>query len=859
MGNVGGFLNSRPVRRLRRWTRITFTSLIALLVLLLIVAVVFAGNQISRAGETLKAVPALTDPSKAPLPGPISYYSADGELLGRRGVERRVVLSPAQIPELVSKATVAIEDQRFYQHNGVDLQGALRAAWVDIKARSMVQGGSTITMQYVRNVYLNFQKTANRKLSEIALALQLEGVWTKQRILTAYLNTVYYGQGAYGIEAAARTYFGVSASELSLPQAALLSGIVQNPTALDPRTNRDAALERRNRVLDEMYNQGMISLPELRSAKNTKIKLRKLKGSERPSEPALMELLRRQSRTYLSRDRLREGGLKVYGTFSMKDIRRARTALRAVYGGRSSSPVVSSAWVHSRSGRVLLLANSTSPSKDFDFSWQARRQPGSTVKAFTAATILENGGSLSDSVDNRPVKVQNGSRNYTISPTQGGVANIFDALRFSQNPASWRLYQRAGPQRVLALEKNFGLEGMDSNSAAALGGVKVGTNPMELAGAFSVFASNGRRAPVHAIWKAEDRIGNPIWTDARLRPRQLFPNEYARQMNVALKRVVNEGFPQLKKSLSISRSRQVAGKTGTTEKNGDAWFSGYVPQMTGAVWTGYARSTRPLTDSQGATVWGSTVPARVWNRLAYQMLRGKPALKFLPPRGVQRVPAVKGKDKDYAIAKLRRFGFRSVTPRSEFSRTASPDTVLSQNPPAGSWVKPSNSILLSFATDSRPAPDLSGQSFLDAERELGSFAKLKLSFKVSSSPLGQVISQEPLAGFPLRYGEVMKVVVATRPGPVRRVIKKVPYVPSGSELADLRRRLEEAQNRPPPSGETQLVVPNVVGLSPEQASLVLSSIGLSSRISGSGAEVSSQSPQGGSLAAASQTVRLKTQ
>ena len=841
--------------RLRRISRITITVMVSVLVLAIVIVVAFSGSKISQAAQIIEDVPALTNPELAPLPGPIAYYSSDGVLLGKRGVEKRTVLSPGQIPKQVRDATIAIEDQRFYQHNGVDLQGALRALWVDLKARSMVQGGSTITMQYVRNVYLDFSKTANRKLSEVALSWQLEGMWTKERILTAYLNTVYYGQGSYGIEAAALTYFGVPANKLKISQAALLAGLVQNPSALNPRINPQAAVARRQLVLEEMYGQGMISLSELREAKDQPIQLRKLKKAERPAEPALMELLQREARRYLTADQLQNGGLRVTGTFSIKKIRKARTILRRNYGSGPGKPVVSSSFVESDSGRVLLLASS-SQREYFDFAWQARRQPGSTVKAFTAGALLNSGGQLSDSVNNSPLKVQNGSKSYTISPTQGGIFNVYDSLRFSQNAASWRLYQKVGPRKVLALEKRFGLTGMDANSAAALGGVKVGTNPMELAGAFSVYASDGRRAAVHSMLKAENRLGDAIWNDKSLIPKQLYPNEYARQMNVALRRVINEGFPELKENLPISKKRQLAGKTGTTENNGDAWFAGYVPQMAGAVWAGYPNSTKPLTDLEGATVWGLTIPAKNFNKLAYLMLQGQPALKFPLPRGVQQVPLVKGKTRQQAIDAFQRFGFNSITPSSQFSSTKSPETVLSQSPTAGSWIKRGAAIIFAYATDQRPAPDLVGRSFISAERELGSFARLNIRFKVSSAALGQIISQQPMAGSPLKFKQVMTVTVAIQPGPIREIIKKVPYTPSGSELDELRRQLEEAQAAVGTGTTIQIVIPSVVGLQPDQAQLVLSSIGLNSRITGSGATVTIQRPAAGSISSASTTVRL---
>ena len=856
MRRFSSFWNSAGISRLRRALRILITGLVALSVILLVVVVAFAGHKLAQAGVTVKSVPALTHPERAPLPGPVSFYSADGKLLGSKGVGRRTVLSPRSIPPVVRQATVAIEDQRFYQHNGVDLQGAARALWVDFRAGSAVQGGSTLTMQYVRNVYLDFSKTANRKLAEVALALQLEGVWTKQRILTAYLNTVYYGEGAYGIEAAAKQYFNLSALQLSTDQAALLAGIVQNPSGLNPRQHPKEALIKRNRVLDEMYGQGMISISKLQQAKAKKLQLRTQKKSEKPSEPALMELLYRESLKTLGKERMQLGGLKIYATFKMSALNKARKVLRAVYSGDPKAPIVSTSWVESGSGRVLLLANSSPSSDYFDFSWQARRQPGSTVKAFTSAAHLLGGGQLSDPVNNSPLKVKNGSKSYTIQPTQGGVGNIFDSLRFSQNPASWRLYQQVGGRKVLKLERSFGLNGMDANSAAALGGVKVGTNTLELAGAFSVFAGDGKRAQVHAVQKAVDRIGNSVWSDNKMVRRQIYPDEYARQMNVALGRVVNEGFPQLRDSLSMAGRRQVAGKTGTTEKNGDAWFAGYVPQMAGAVWTGYAKNTNPLTDAQGATVWGSTVPAQTWNKISYQMLSGRPALRFPRPRGVQRVPNVSGQSKDQAIRAFEKFGFTAVTPRSKFSTVAKPNAVIGQSPQAGSWIKRSTSVVFSYATDSRPAPQLVGRNFLSAEKELGRFARLQTRFKVSSAPLGQIIAQSPVSGFPLRYREVMIITIATSPGPVRKVIKKVPYVPSGSELAQLRLQLEQAQNSQQ-STETQLVIPNLIGLSAEQAQLVLSSMGVNSRTSGSGATVIGQTPSGASLSSVTVTVKLK--
>lgn len=843
-------------KKIWRWLRIAAVSCGCLLLLALLVALAFSGRQISQAKKALKEVPALTDPNRAPIPQSVSYYSRDGKLLGSSKTQDRIVLGPRDIPSVMQKATVAIEDQRFYQHHGVDFVGLMRAAWADLKSGSSAQGGSTITMQYVRNVYLDFSKTANRKLQEVALALQLESIWTKQRIINAYLNTVCYGEGSYGIEAASLRYFGIHAKQLNLQQAALLAGLVQSPARLDPRKHPQAALNRRNTVLDEMYQQGMITLAQNQTAKRQPLGLRTLRSAEIPSEPGLVNLLEKELGQRLSHSQVTVGGLKVIATFRLSDIQKARRILRSAYNQvPGEKPVVAAAFVHAQSGRILVLAHSGSG--QFDYSWQAQRQPGSTVKAFTAATILEGGGHLSDGVNNSPVHVQDGKHNYWIQPTQGGVQNIYDALRFSQNPASWRLYQRAKPNNVLRLQRRWGLTGMDANSAAALGGVRVGTNTLSLAGAFSVLAGDGKRAPVHAIQTITDNLGNTLWSDRSLQPKQLYPQEYARQMNIGLQRVVSDGFTKLRDNLSLANRRPLAGKTGTSEHNADAWFAGYTPQIAGAVWTGFPRSMRSMNGLPGGDVWGSTVPAHYWNQIASGLLQGTPVAHFSRPQGLQKIPNLHGLTRLGANARLNRWGFNNIKWNSRFSNTASPGQILGQDPQPGTWVEQSYPIQIRYATDQLPAPNVTGKTFLDAQKEIGSFARLDIRFQVSSQPLGQVLSQDPQPGFALPYKGVLHVVIATQAGPTRQVIKRVPYVPSDSELALLRSQLAEANARANKPNPSRIVLPGLSGLTPVQAQMVLSSMGLSAQIRGSGSQVISQSPSPGTQVTLDQSIFLR--
>lgn len=624
----------RGVLRAFHWLRLLWRVLLISLVVLIAGVGIYASRQLHSAGISVRTIPALADPSRAPLPQPLSVYSSDGILLGRISAQRRRVVSLQQIAPAMREAIVAIEDERFYQHPGVDLQAILRAAYVDARAGKAEQGASTITQQYVRNVYLNFQKTANRKVNELALALQLEAVYSKKHILWAYLTTVYFGEGAYGVQAAAETYFSRPASQLLPHQAATLAALVNRPEGLRAREKNNLLLPRRNLVLDAMFAQGHLSKRELVEYKNLPLGLAKPLRESRPLEPALLSLVLKELRARLDPVSVNRGGLVVKTSLHLGRIRKARSQLRAVYPDPVNSPVVAASFLEARTGRVVLLAHNKKGV--FEFSAQARRQPGSTVKAFTLATRLRQGARLSDPVDNSPLLVRDGRKSYTLQPSQSGVKTLQDGLRFSQNPVFWRQFQLAGPKRVLAFERRLGLQGMDSNPAAALGGVKVGVSPLQLSGAFASFANQGRFIRPHMITEVNTLDGEKVYRDQEdreLSKRTLSP-EYARQMNVALQRTVKEGQTRLRASLPLASRRPLAGKTGTTEDNGDAWFAGYTPQLSGAVWTGYARSRASLRDAGGADVFGATIPAKAFNTLASELLAGQPVERFPRPKQI---------------------------------------------------------------------------------------------------------------------------------------------------------------------------------------------------------------------------------
>lgn len=824
--------------------------LVALAILLAGISVAFLAIE---ADKRLGDVAALTNPSQARLPQPIKVYSAEKRLIGSSGAQQRIIVTGNRISPNMRNATVAIEDQRFYQHQGVDFQAIARALWVNARSGASMQGASTITQQYVRNVYLNFEKTNIRKAREAALALQLEGVWSKRRILDSYLNTVYFANGCYGVEAAARYYFGVTAAELTPAQSALLAAIVKDPEAYNPRSNPSQAKARRNLVLDEMFAQGYITRRQVVGAKRGNLGLVPPPPGQKisPANRQLLTLTLTELNRTLSEPERARGGLNVYTSYNMAMISRSRDYLSKVYQDLDykSRPVIATSFLDPRNGRIVVLAHSKKRGF-FNYATQAIRQPGSTVKAFTVASLLARGGRLSDPVDNSAVEVKDERRgSYTITPTQG-APTVADAIRFSQNPAFWRLYQKAGPRRVLALEKRLGLNKMDANAAAALGGTKLGASSLQMASAYGTFADDGLRQRPHTIVTVRDFLGNTVWTDKELGSgRRALPDEYARQVNKALVRVVSDGFPQLKESITLSKSREVAGKTGTTEDNADAWFVGYTPQLSGAVWTGYPTSRRPLESAAGEAIYGATVPAQTWNKLASEMLRNRPALKFPPPRNVQRVPRVVGFSLQEANRRLALMRFTNVTQITKFDADSPAGRVVLVSPGQGSWVSPKRQIRLTYTINEKPMPTLVGSNYIDLIEGDGRFFNLSVRVVPSAKPTGTILSQSIPPLVPVKKNAALTVTLATKraPAKIKTKIERVPYTPSGSELSQLRAEARRESKR-----ET---IPDIIGLPMAQAQDVLESIGMRTRAVGSGT-VESTDPSPGTRVSRGTTITL---
>jgi penicillin-binding protein 1A len=599
-----------PRRRIRK---LRFSLLFILLALVCSVTFVF-GLVTAIANE----IPSL-DPASAAKEERNGYiYAADGTILAvLRGDEARVIVGPDKISPIMKQAIVAVEDRRFWEHSGIDLRGILRAIWADVRNKEIVQGGSTITQQFVKNTYIKPERTVSRKLKEAALAWQLERRWSKDRILASYLNTIYFGNGAYGVEMAARVYFQKKASELTLPEAALLAGIPVNPAAYDPITNPTRARQRRETVLALMFGQGLITRAQFDAASRAALPSPdqvRLPGTRGPAQ-YFAEYVKQQLIPYYGSGKVFGGGLEVYTSI---DLRLQTLANQAIHKWltRPDGPQAALVAVDPRDGRVLAMIGGSSFAKEeFNLAVQGERQPGSSFKPFVLAAALSRGVAPQTTFESRPQVISLGDRLWAVHNYENaylGSADLRTATIYSDNTIYAQLTSQLGPTNVVKMAHRLGIQSpLDGFLAIGLGVEAV--NPLEMARAFSTFANGGARVDgslfgnlPRAVLGVRD--GKRLDTNDVVRRQMLDPNSTA-ILNSMLQDVVELGTGQR----AQLGDRPAAGKTGTTENYGDAWFVGYTPQLAAAVWVGYPDRLQPmLHEFNGEAVAGGTYPALIW-------------------------------------------------------------------------------------------------------------------------------------------------------------------------------------------------------------------------------------------------------
>ena len=613
---------SRAPKR-RRIRKLRFLALLSVLVFVSLVSFVF--GLVSAIASDVAAL----EPSTSKRPQQLGYiYASDGKtvLATLRGDESRIVVASDDISPLMKQAIVAVEDRRFWEHQGVDYRGILRAVWADVRHKAVVEGGSTITQQFVKNTYTHQERTISRKLKEAALAWQLERKWSKDRILTAYLNTIYFGNGAYGIEMAARVYFHEHARDLTLAQSALLAGLPASPGAYDPATNPKAAESRRRLVLQMMRDEGLISLKEQLTADAQK--LPKPRDIHLPvtagRQGYFAEYVKQQLVPYYGSGKVFGGGLKVYTTIDL-DLQRLAAEAIDEWLPERDDPAAALVAIDPRDGRVLAMVGGRNYKKSqFNLAVQGERQPGSSFKPFVLATALSEGISPQTQFTSQPTVINLGDKLWSVHNYENsylGTIDLVDATTYSDNSVYAQLTAQVGPGNVAAMAKRLGIQSpLNDYFAIGLGAEAV--NPLEMARAFSTFAHNGVRVDgsilgntPRAVTKVVD--GNRVEKNEPVDKQVLDPNDAA-TLNSILQNVVTAGTGKR----AALTDRVVAGKTGTTENYGDAWFVGYTPQLAVAVWVGYPNKLVPmLTQFEGGPVAGGTYPALIWKSFIEKALK----------------------------------------------------------------------------------------------------------------------------------------------------------------------------------------------------------------------------------------------
>ncbi len=544
----------------------------------------------------------------------VIYDSTGKRVLARLvGSESRKIVASDQISPVMKQAIVAIEDKRFFEHRGVDVRGIMRAVWQNVRSKKVVQGGSTITQQFVKNAYLTSKRSISRKLKEAALAWQLDQVWPKDKILTNYLNTIYFGNGAYGIERAAQTYFGHGAAKLTLAEAALLAGIPSDPSLYNPVTNRQATRARRREVLQAMLDQKDITYNEFRLANRTPLpepdQIRR-PGLRGPAQ-YFVDYVKQQLVDRYGSGKVFGGGLKVVTTIDLDLQQQARKAI-AKWLPSADGPAAALVALDPRDGSVLAMVGGDNyRQSQFNLAVQGERQPGSSFKPFVLATALQQGIAPSTVFESKPVTISLGDRDWYVRNYEGsnlGPIDLTNATIYSDNTVYAQLTQLVQPKSVVKVAHDLGITSpLKSYFAIGLGAEAV--NPLEMARAYASFANAGRRVD-SSIFRNRPRVVVSV-NGTKNRPVQhpVMSETNAELVNEILQQVVQYGTGKR----AALPDRPAAGKTGTTENYGDAWFVGYTPQLVVAVWVGYPNTLRPmLTEFHGDPVAGGTYPALIW-------------------------------------------------------------------------------------------------------------------------------------------------------------------------------------------------------------------------------------------------------
>jgi penicillin-binding protein 1A len=633
-------------RRRQRQTKKHRGRKVALLFVLLILLLAIAGGVASLGGASEINKRCDLDNLRPVAIGQNTFaYAADGSFLGTIPAEKNRTPVPLDtVSPYMRQGILAIEDRRFYEHGGIDVAGILRAAWADIRAGKVVQGGSTITQQLVRNLYIGKEVTLERKVTEACLAIKLNSRWTKDKILEEYLNQVYFGNHAYGVEAAAQTYFSRRARNLTLPQAALLAGLPQAPSVFDPFNKPERALARRNTVLRSMLENGDITRAQYRTAVQRDLGLKKGQLYRRIHEPYFFSYVREELLREYGANTVRSGGLRVYTTIDRRFQKLARNAIQGTLYYRSD-PAAAAVSIDPRTGAIRAM-DAVIPGKkalQFNLAAQSRRQAGSTFKTFVLAEAIEQGANPDSTYYTsapffyRPDPVGTCETNWWCVETYGndyyGSSSIHSATLRSDNTVFAQLTLDVGPENVADMAHKLGvrasLKTREGAYVPSLGLGAMGVSPLDMASAYATIAAGGIYSRPMAITKVvlpDGKVDEGAGWGVPER-RRVISDGVAYEVTKILRDNINGGT-----GTAANIPRPAAGKTGTTERHSDAWFCGYTPDLSTTVWVGYPQGEIPMESVHGISVAGGTFPAEIWRRFMQPALQYRPARDFALPK-----------------------------------------------------------------------------------------------------------------------------------------------------------------------------------------------------------------------------------
>jgi penicillin-binding protein 1A len=601
--------------------------LITLLLLVLFAAGTIAGI-VAAYARNLPDISRMADYQPA---SSTRIFARDGSQIASVYKENRVWVPIARIPPMVRDAFIANEDHNFYYHHGVDFGGIVRAAFADL-SHQQFQGASTITQQLARRLFLNDQVSLSRKIQEALLAIEIERYYTKDEILERYLNIIYLGAGAYGVDAAAHTYFGRSVSDLTLGQAAMLAGVVAAPSDYSPFANLDLARDRQRHVLDRMAESGYVTQAQADEAYDAPLGLasERSPGLQGYSYPYFTTYAIAQLEHLFGDNAVQEGGLQVYTTL---DPRMQRIAQEAVTWGvdqasREGIRAHQAALVAIRpsTGEILAMVGGTgfSLSNQFNRAWQARRQPGSSFKAYVYTAAIDSGIPASTMIDDSPVSYPMGDGTMW-SPKDDdnrylGDVTLREALALSRNIVAVKLAERVGLDRIIDYAHRMGVTApLDANLSLALGSSVV--SPLDQASGYSTLANQGLHVNPTPFRVVKDSFGSTVLDDRYPQASDVVSAGTAYIVTSMMEDVINHGtgYP------NAIIGRPAAGKTGTTSDFRDAWFVGFTPDLVTAVWLGNDDYTRMVES------YGGDIPARIWARFMKAALEGTPKHDFVVP------------------------------------------------------------------------------------------------------------------------------------------------------------------------------------------------------------------------------------